>query len=112
MYHLGQGNYKKLDSDAQALFQVLKDHKNQDVVKMAQASYLHSVRRAAHKKGIVLPANNVDVLSNECTSINMVIGKNISKDVKKQLLQSVKEIEFTKIDINIIGANISLNGKH
>lgn len=73
---------------------------------MAVKSYIHAVRIAALEKGIVIPEN----LSQETTShafkesvVNLTIRPNLPNSVKELLLKAIRDIEFTNLDITLVG---------
>ena len=79
---------------------------------MAQASYRHSVRRAAFSRGIVLPEAVTEQENNQETTINLVIRPSISREIKTQLLKAVDDIKFANLGINIINPDHAIDCKN
>ena len=106
---LGKGAYNTLDADAQSLFQVLKDHNSIDVVHLATKAYIHSIRKAAFKKGIVLP-EEIPLENQDGEITNLVITQKLSPDAKSDLLAGLKQIRFTRLQVKVYGDQLE-NGE-
>ena len=72
---------------------------------MAKSSYLHAIRRAAIKRGIVIPE-----VSGETTRsvfkesvTNLVIRPSLPDYIKQMLKDALENMKFTKVDIHIKG---------
>ena len=96
----GKGLYNTLDNESQALFQVLKDYNNDDVIKIAADSHRHELRIAALNKGILLP--NVAEAS-EKVIINLVFRPAITTIVRENVVKALNDIKFTRLNVNVIG---------
>ena len=89
---------------------MLKDHNCQDVVSVAEASYCHAVRRAALRRGIVLPPQ-LSQESNEFP-VNLVVTPMLPTPTKERLLTALEDIKFTKLQMNVKCEGRETNGKH
>ena len=83
------------------LFQTLKDHNSPEAVSLAVKGYMHECRKAAFARGIILPVHATPTESVSRTPINLNITSKINSSVKRELLEALNEIKFTKIEYNL-----------
>lgn len=90
---------------------MLKDHNHLEGIKLAERSYLHAVQQAAFKRGIVLPRDISRVETENDIPTNLVIRSGIGNEIKCKVLKAMEDLKFTKLEVNIIGADLPVSGK-
>ena len=79
-------------------------------LKLAEKSYQHAVRRAAHAKGIILPENISRVETENDIPTNLVLRPTLCDEIKEKILKAMEDIKFTKLEVNIIGNDLPAVG--
>jgi len=70
---------------------------------MAVTSYHHQIRKAAFKKGVILPAAPSSVNSDDEILTRLYLLPSLENDLRQKLVSAVNEIAFTSLKVNIIG---------
>jgi len=73
---------------------------------MAERSYSHAVRKRAFREGIVLPERVATRSSNE-RPVTLYLRPSLCASVRKSVLRGIKDIKFTKLELNIAGDDLS-----
>lgn len=95
LFPLGKNAQNTLDVDSHSLFQVIKDHKSESNITMAETSYVYAVRKAARRKGITIP--KVVNLEKPEHVINIFIKEKLPIKIRRELKEGLENIKFTKL---------------
>ena len=82
-----------------SLYITLKDHKDQEAIRLLALSRLGAVRKAAEDQGYSMEY----VSTNQtCKPVHLVLTERLASSIRDKLIDGVKKIQFTGIEINLV----------
>ena len=101
--NLGNSNKSPLDTTAQSLFIILKDHKSAEAITLTRESYENVVCQAALEQGYEI--ENVAATEGtdfSCKPAQLVNTKFIECESKKELLSGLQHVRNTDLHLKVI----------
>ena len=97
--YLGEANNSHEDSAAASLFIILKDHKDQEAIRLAVLSKSRAVKEAAKNQGFDM---EYIYLKSFCKTVNVYLTKRTDSNVKELVISGLRSIRFTGLEYEIV----------
>ena len=98
------GKLKKRDAYAATLYQVIKDHNQEEAIRITRLSHHRMVQQAvADETGVHLPTVDIRETANySMKPVQLILTDKLDSTVAARLKNAFREIGFIKLDLKII----------
>lgn len=105
------GKDSAIEAYSAMLNQVLKDHNDEEAIRITRLSYHNMVRDAVNKEGVQLQM--VDTMETDNVSMKpaqLILTSRLDEDVRRELLSGLEKMKFTQLDLKVINEGVNEKG--
>ena len=79
-------------------------------IDMVVISYFHQIRKAAFKKGVIIPNASLSINSDRKILTRLYLQPSLDNSLRKGMVQAMKEISFTALKVKKIVSESQIGG--